>query len=110
MRRILILTLLLAAAARPLAAQSLSGTISGTVKDDQGGLLPGVSVTLQGKTGSRATTSDATGSYRFPAVDPGAYSLVFELSGFRPKRQDNVTVSIGSTSTIGAVLSVGGKT
>ena len=59
MRRTLILFLLLAAAAMPLAAQSLSGTVSGTVKDDQGGVLPGVAVTLAGKTGTRTATSDA---------------------------------------------------
>ncbi|MFN8093930.1 MAG: TonB-dependent receptor [Vicinamibacteria bacterium] len=110
MRRTLILFLLLAAAAMPLAAQSLSGTVSGTVKDDQGGVLPGVAVTLIGKTGSRTATSDAQGGYRFVAVDPGSYSLSFEMNGFRPKRQDNVQVSIGNTTTIAAVLSVGGKT
>ena len=53
MRKILILSLLLLVAALPLAAQSLTGTVAGTVKDEQGGVLPGVTVTLTGKTGSR---------------------------------------------------------
>jgi hypothetical protein len=110
MRRILIVTLILLAAALPLAAQSLSGTITGTVKDEQGGVLPGATVTLLGKTGTRGTTTDAEGGYRFVAVDPGTYALTFELPGFRPKRQDNVAVSIGSASNVVAVLAVGGKT
>ena len=74
MRKILVVTLLLLAAALPLAAQSLSGTVTGIVKDDQGGVLPGVTVTLAGKTGTRTATTDAEGSYRFLAVDPGTYS------------------------------------
>jgi hypothetical protein len=110
MRKTLILALLLLAAALPLAAQSLTGTVTGTVKDDQGGVLPGVTVSLLGKTGSRSTTTDAQGVFRFAAVDPGTYSLTAELSSFRPKRQDNVEVSIGKVATIPMTLSVGGIT
>ena len=51
MRRILIVTLLLLTAALPLTAQSISGTVTGTVRDEQGGVLPGVNVTLAGKAG-----------------------------------------------------------
>ena len=51
MRRALVVVLLLLVAAVPLAAQSLTGTITGVVKDEQGGVLPGVTVTLTGKTG-----------------------------------------------------------
>ena len=93
MRRILILSLLLLAAALPLAAQSLTGTVTGIVKDEQGGVLPGVTVTLTGKTGTRTAVTDAEGGYRFAALDPGTYSVTAELTGFRPKRQDNVVVS-----------------
>jgi hypothetical protein len=110
MRRILILSLLLLVAALPVAAQSLTGTVAGTVKDEQGGVLPGVTVTLIGKTGNRATTTDAGGAFRFAAVNPGAYSLTTELSGFRMKRQDNVDVGIGKTAEINFALGVGGVT
>ena len=98
MRKILILSLLLLVAALPVAAQSLVGTVAGTVKDEQGGVLPGVTVTLTGKTGSRTAVTDAEGAYRFAGVDPGTYSVTAELSGFRPKRQDNVDVAIGKVA------------
>jgi len=47
----------------PAAAQSLTGVITGTVKDEQGGALPGVNVTLTGKTGSKTATTDTSGNY-----------------------------------------------
>ncbi len=59
MRRIVkfvVVALLLLAATTsvtPVYAQTFSGTITGVVKDDQGGVLPGVSVTLTGKTGAK---------------------------------------------------------
>jgi hypothetical protein len=111
MKRTLAATLaLLLACVLPLAAQSLTGTITGTVKDDQGGVLPGATVKLTGKTGSRSTTSDAEGVYRFAGVDPGAYSVTAELSGFRPRRQENVVVAIGRTAEIDLMLAVGDMT
>ena len=71
MRKILILSLLLLVAALPVAAQSLVGTVAGTVKDEQGGVLPGVTITLAGKTGSRSAVTDAEGNYRFVGVGAG---------------------------------------
>src|SRR4030042_5681538 len=106
MRRTLVVVLRLLAAALPLAAQSLTGTSPGVVKDEQGGVLPGVTVTLTGKTGTRTTTTDAEGGYRFAALDPGTYSVAATLSGFRPKRQDNVAVSVGKMLDI--VIALGG--
>ena len=108
MRRILIVALLLLAAAIPLAAQSLTGTVAGVVKDEQGGVLPGVNVTLTGKTGARTVVSDAGGSYRFAAVNPGTYTVSAEMSGFRPKRQENVIVGVGTLVEIPFALGVGG--
>lgn len=110
MRKILIVSLLLLAAALPVAAQSLTGTVAGVVKDEQGGVLPGVTITLAGKTGTRSAVTDSDGAYRFVGVDPGTYSVSAELSGFRPKRQDNVDVRIGGVATIPLTLGVGGVT
>jgi hypothetical protein len=110
MRKILILSLLLLVAALPAAAQSLVGTVEGVVKDEQGGVLPGVTVTLIGKTGNRTAVTNAEGAYRFAAVSPGTYSVSAELSGFRPRRQDNVDVRIGGVSQIPLTLGVGGVT
>jgi outer membrane receptor protein involved in Fe transport len=110
MRRILILSLLVLLAALPLAAQSLTGTITGTVKDEQGGVLPGVTVTLAGKTGTRTVVTDAEGGYRFAGLDPGTYSVTAALTGFRTKRQDNIIVSVSRLAEIDMVLGVGGVT
>ena len=80
--------LLLVLAAATAGAQSFSGTVSGTVTDEQGGALPGATVTLTGKAGARTTVTDAKGEYRFTAVDPGSYDITVELTGFRPMKRD----------------------
>ena len=110
MKKILAVALLLVVAAVPLAAQSLTGTVSGAVKDDQGGALPGATVSLAGKAGVRSTTTDGAGEFRFAAVEPGTYSISVEMSGFRPKRQENVVVTIARTTDIHVALGVGGIT
>ena len=66
------------------SAQTYTGTVTGIVSDEQGGALPGASVTLTGKTGARTSVTDARGEYRFTAVDPGSYEISVELTGFRP--------------------------
>ena len=104
------IAILLAALTLPAAAQSLTGSISGTLKDEQGGVLPGAAVTLTGKTGARTATSDADGSYRFPALSPGSYAIQVELAGFKPMRQENVPISVGRNVEIGFTLAVGGLT
>jgi len=95
-------------AATTAFAQTFSGSVSGVVKDSQGGVLPGVTVTLTGKMGARTTTTDANGTFRFPAVDPGTYSVGAELSGFKPAKQDNITVTVGSALDVPFTMSVGG--
>lgn len=91
-----------------VSAQSLSGVVAGVVKDDQGGVLPGATVQLVGRTGARDATTDTTGSYRFNAVDPGTYAVVVTMSGFQSVRRENIVVSVGKTFTVDASLKVGG--
>ena len=62
------------AAALPAAAQTLTGSVAGIVKDQQGGVLPGATVTITGRTGARTTATDEAGAYRFSALEPGTYS------------------------------------
>src|SRR5947207_1864427 len=81
--------------ALPAAAQTLVGSVTGKVTDEQGGSLPGVSITLVGKTGSKTTTSETDGTYRFQAVDPGTYSVQADMNGFVPRKQDNVVITVG---------------
>jgi Carboxypeptidase regulatory-like domain len=75
-RCILALAVLLLIVA-PLHAQSLFGTISGTVVDEQGGALPGADVTLTDQTskGVQRTTTNGEGVFVFAAVSAGTYSV-----------------------------------
>ncbi len=102
--------LLLVLAAATAGAQSFSGTVSGVVTDEQGGTLPGATVTLTGKAGARTAVTDAKGEYRFTAVDPGSYDITTELTGFRPMRRQDVPVSIGKTAEGLFTMKVGGLT
>jgi hypothetical protein len=103
----LALAVLALAATIPAAAQSLTGTVTGRVVDEQGGALPGVTVTARGATGSRTVTTGPDGIYRFPGLDPGTYSIQAELTGFTPKRQENIVVNIDSRLNINLTLSIG---
>ena len=90
------------------AAQTLTGSITGTITDAQGGVLPGVTVSLTGRTGTRTAVTDEAGLYRFQAVDPGTYQLAAELSGFQTTRRENIVISVGTPLTIDLSLGVGG--
>ena len=105
-----LILLLLVLAAATAGAQSFSGTVSGTVTDEQGGALPGATVTLSGKTGSRTTVTDAKGEYRFTAVDPGSYAISVALTGFRPTKREDVPVTISKTVEALFTMKVGGLT
>jgi hypothetical protein len=102
--------LLILLAASPLVAQSLVGGVTGTVKDEQGGVLPGVSVTLTGKTGSRTATTDPLGVYRFPAVESGTYTVRAQLAGFQARTESNVGISVGKQLKIDFALKLTGVT
>ena len=69
----------------PALAQQLSGTVSGVVRDAQGGVLPGASVTLTGTAligGARTDVTSETGAFRFADLPPGMFDVTFELAGF----------------------------
>lgn len=89
-------------------AQTLSGTVSGTVTDQQGQVLPGVNVVLTGRTGNVDQVADDSGVFRFIGLQPGTYSVRAELSGFKPFEQQNIVVGIGSTVQVRVALEVGG--
>jgi hypothetical protein len=103
-----LLALLLALGAVPASAQSQTGTIEGRVVDEQGGVLPGVSVTLTGRQGSQSAVTDAQGVFRFLALNPGRYEVKAELSGFVPASRTAIEVSIGRTINVPLSLRVGG--
>ena len=83
----------------PAMAQVQSGTVSGTVQDQQGGLLPGATITLTGSDRTLTFVTAEDGRYRFLNVPPGTYKLTAELSGFTSLVRENVLVSLARTST-----------
>jgi Carboxypeptidase regulatory-like domain len=97
-------------ASYPAMAQTLVGSVSGKVTDEQGGAVPGASITLSGKTGDKTATSGTDGTYRFVAVDPGSYTLKIQLTGFRPQQRDEISVTLGKLTNVDFTLKIGGVT
>ena len=96
-----------------LSAQVQTGSITGTVSDASGAVLPGVNVTLTGDRligGTQTIVTDATGDYRFDRLSPGTYDVKFELQGFKTVERADVVVNAGFVATINAKLEVGALT
>ena len=76
--------------------------------DSSGGVLPGVTVTASSPSmqGTRTDVTNEAGEYRFPAVPPGTYKLVYELAGFGTVNREGVNVGLGFTATMNIELAV----
>jgi carboxypeptidase family protein/TonB-dependent receptor-like protein len=95
--------------ATPLAAQELRGSIEGVVKDTSGAVLPGVTVEAKAANGAvLSTASDATGTFRFPAVAPGTYVVTAALQGFRTGTVNEVIVGLGQIKKVDFALALQG--
>jgi hypothetical protein len=90
-------------------SQAINGTIEGTITDQSGAALPGVSVTVSNiDTGdTRVVVSNDAGVYRAPLLPLGRYRVAAELSGFKKFEQQGLTLSAGQTAVINVSLSVG---
>ena len=102
-----ILTILLMATA---ASAQQTGTLSGLVRDAQGGVLPGVTVTVTGAAligGPRVAVTGAAGSYQLAALPPGTYDVVYELTGFTPLRREGIVVGVAQVSRLDVELGIG---
>ena len=108
----LLLTALGLVAGVPVAAQSGRGTLTGLVMDTSGAIIPGASLTLKeiGTGSSYDSLSSGQGLYTFPELQPGIYTLSVTFPKFESYTQSGITVSVGSTSTVNAILSVGAAT
>jgi hypothetical protein len=92
-RYVFALALLLVVAAVPaVMGQVATGAVYGTILDQSGAVLPGVSVTATGESGTTTTVSNAQGTFRLLNLPRGRYTLTLDLTGFRQiKREINVT-------------------
>jgi hypothetical protein len=99
-------------AALPAAAQLTTGTVAGTVKDGQGGVIPGAVVTLISdgqNTRSAPVVTSETGDFVFPNIAAGAYSVEIALSGFKTLKRSGIVVGAGDRVAVGTlVIEVGG--
>ena len=82
--------------------------LSGTVTDDSGGVLPGVTVTVtQTDTGfTRTVVTDGIGVYVMPNLPLGPYQLEVELGGFQTYVQTGIVLQVGDAPVIDAVLAL----
>jgi hypothetical protein len=106
MRRMILLLALSLATALPAAAQVHGGSITGTVKDTQGGVLPGATITAQGVDATLSITTTSDGAYHFLDLAPGSYKITSALSGFRTTIRDSVEVEVGKTVDVPFSLQV----
>lgn len=83
-----------------------TGAITGTVVDEAGSPLPGVTVTISGSTlmGARTYVTDARGVFRFPALPPGTYTIKAELQGFSTVVNENIRLTTTVTLTIELIM------
>ena len=106
------LCLLLAMTPAPALAQGVSGTLSGTVKDSQGLVVPGATVTLTSEargTFSTPVMTNGAGDFDVPNVTADTYTVQVEMPSFRMLKRSGVVVNPGSRVVVGTLtLEIGG--
>jgi hypothetical protein len=92
-------------------AQSAGSTIHGTVKDESGAAVPGVTVTISSpalQVGQIVVVTEADGTYRVTELPAGTYRIAFQLSGFRNYVLSDFRLTIGFVARVDATMAVGG--
>ena len=90
-------------------AQVTTGTISGTVSDETGGVLPGVAVIVTNtETGvGRAVVTDDEGRYNAPSLSLGDYEVSAGLTGFQTGVRSGIRLTVGREAIVDITLSIG---
>src|SRR5690348_1491297 len=93
----------------PASAQVAGGTISGTVKDPSGAVVPGASITITNEaTGvARNVAANTDGLYTAPNLLPGTYELKCTATGFRTEVRRGVLLTVGATQVLDVTMQVG---
>jgi hypothetical protein len=110
MRRASKAVLILAASVLLPSLAFAQGTLTGSVRDESGAVLPGVTVEASSPVlieKVRTGVTDGAGQYRITGLNPGTYSLTFRLSGFNIVRREGVELSGTATLTIPVEMRVG---
>jgi hypothetical protein len=90
-------------------AQAVSGTIVGTVTDESGAVVPNANVviSLAGQNVSHTRTTNESGNFTEPNLEPGTYSVVITANGFKRQAYDNIAVPTNTTQRVDAALARG---
>ncbi len=108
LRRVLFFVLISLVTAPALAQQT--GTLSGVIRDAQGGVLPGVTVTVSSPAligGARTALSGEAGAYQLPTLPPGTYDVTYELTGFTSLKREGIRVLVAQITRLDVELTVG---
>ena len=112
--RLVALAVVAVCTATSVTAQVTTGSIAGTVKDPQGGVIPGATVTLISETrGTQLSDvfTNENGDFTFPNVSPDRYTLQVTMEGFKTLKRTGVVISAGDRTSIGTLaIEVGGLT
>jgi hypothetical protein len=93
-----------------VSAQIGTATISGQVKDESGGILPGVTVSAKSpalQVPEVTTVTDAQGEYRLTPLPIGTYTVAYALSGFQTVHREAIRLTAGFTARVDIQLKVG---
>ena len=109
MRSAVVVLLLVSCLPFSAAAQSDSGQISGSVRDNQQGALPGATVTLTNERNGtkRTTVTNTTGFYVFPDTPAGSYEIAVELSGFKKSVKTGIRLTAASQIAVDTQMELG---
>src|SRR5580704_4633844 len=90
-------------------SQTQLATVSGTITDPSGALVPGVSVTIvsQGTGLKRSIATDTAGEYRFAGLPIGTYSLRIEKTGFQSQIREGIELTSAAEVAINSQLAIG---
>jgi hypothetical protein len=111
-RDVLVLTWLLCLLAGPATAQQGTADLRGKVIDQQGAVLPGVTVVVRNQDNGlfRETVTGPDGLFLMSAMSPGVYEVTAELAGFKKYSARDFRLEVGRTAQIELKLEVGGLT
>src|SRR5262245_9886813 len=106
------LCLVMLAAVPASWAQTVSGTILGSVTDPSGAVISNAKVTLvnEGTGLTRTVTTDTNGEYVAPSLPTGHYTVMSEITGFKTLTMSNVEVGVDQRVRIDLKLEVGAMT
>src|SRR3954451_7212761 len=99
-RIVAVAALLLLAVGGTAFAQLQTGNLYGTVHDQSGAALPGVTITLNGQGAPQLQVTNAQGQFHFLNLSPGSYDIKAELEGFSTVDYPNIAINIGRNTSI----------